>query len=219
MNGSLPQNLIFDLDGTLLDSLPGIRYSAEAAFRACGLSIGETDLRSFIGPPIRTILARMSANRLTDDQLDDLERAFRWSYDTDGWKMTPHYPGADDLLRAAKGDHKRLFVVSNKPRHISARILEVEGTLPLFDEIVTRDTRSPAYQDKQEMMRYLLQKWEIAPTEALMIGDTMEDAEAASNTGMQFCFMTHGYGSVPQGSAISVAFRADYFSQLMPDRA
>ena len=42
----LPGNLVFDLDGTLLDSLPGIRYSLEAAFRACGLAVGEVDLRS-----------------------------------------------------------------------------------------------------------------------------------------------------------------------------
>jgi phosphoglycolate phosphatase len=211
--------LIFDLDGTLLDSLPGIRYSAEAAFRACALSMGNVDLRSLIGPPIRTILTRMAVKPPTDDQLDDLECAFRWSYDSEGWKMTPHYEGAADLLQTAQAAGKRLFVVSNKPHHISFRILETENTLSLFDEIVTRDSRSPTYQSKQEMMLYLLQKWEMLPTECLMIGDTMEDAEAASKTGMQFCLMTHGYGSVPMGSAVPVTFRVDHFSQLMPSEA
>jgi len=216
MTGGLPQSLLFDLDGTLLDSLPGIRHSAEAAFRACGLEKGAVDLRSLIGPPIRTILGRMAVERATEEELDQLERSFRWSYDTEGWKMTPHYPGAAEALRKMQAQGKRLFVVSNKPWHISVKILEAEETLGLFEEIVTRDSRTPAYQDKQEMIRYLTQKLELDPTECLMIGDTMEDAEAAKKTGMQFCLMTHGYGDVPDVSGVPVAYRIDHFSQLMP---
>jgi phosphoglycolate phosphatase len=212
----MPQSLLFDLDGTLLDSLPGIRYSAEAAFRACGLAVGEVDLRSLIGPPIRTILARMAAKRPSDEELDQLERSFRWSYDCEGWKMTPHYEGAAEALRSLRAGGARLFVVSNKPRHISMKILDAEGTAGLFEEIVTKDSRTPVYRDKQEMMRYLLQKWKIEPAACLMVGDTMEDAEAASKTGMQFCMVTHGYGAVPENSAVPVAFRIDHFSELVP---
>ena len=208
--------LIFDLDGTLLDSLPGIRFSVEAAFRACGQAMGNVDLRSLIGPPIRTILARMAAKKPTDEELDQLERSFRWSYDCEGWKMTPHYEGAGEALRRLQAEGKRLFVVSNKPRHISMKILEAEETVGVFEEIVTRDSRTPAYQDKQEMMRYLVQKWELEPGGCVMIGDTMEDAEAASRTGMQFCLVTHGYGAVPESSKVPVAFRIDHFSELVP---
>jgi phosphoglycolate phosphatase len=215
----LPGTLVFDLDGTLLDSLPGIRYSLEAAFRACGLAVGEVDLRSLIGPPIRTILARMAAKQPTEEELDQLERSFRWSYDSEGWRRTPHYEGAAEALRRLQAEGRRLFVVSNKPRHISMKILETEGTAGLFDEIVTKDSRTPMYQDKQEMMRYLLQKWEIAPEKCLMIGDTIEDAEAASKTGMRFCLVTHGYGAVPEGSTVPVAFRIGHFSELVSSLA
>jgi phosphoglycolate phosphatase len=214
-DGKRLETLIFDLDGTLLDSLPGIRYSVEAAFRACGLAMGEVDLRSSIGPPIRTILARMAEKKPSDDELDQLERSFRWSYDCEGWKMTPHYEGAAEALRRLRAEGRRLFVVSNKPRHISMKILEAEGTAGLFEEIVTKDSRSPVYQDKHEMMRYLLQKWKIEPGECLMAGDTMEDAEAASKTGMRFCLVTHGYGGVPENSSVPVALRIDRFSELI----
>jgi phosphoglycolate phosphatase len=215
-SGGRPGTLVFDLDGTLLDSLPGIRYSVEAAFRACGLAMGDAELRSLIGPPIRTILARMAAKQPAGDELDGLERSFRWSYDCEGWRMTPHYEGAAEALESLQTAGKRLFVVSNKPRHISMKILEEEGTAGLFEEIVTRDSRTPAYQDKQEMMRYLLQKWELEPGGCLMIGDTMEDAQAASKSGMRFCLVTHGYGTVPESSAVPVAFRIDHFSELVP---
>jgi phosphoglycolate phosphatase len=157
----------------------------------------------------------MAAKKPTEEELDQLELSFRWSYDCDGWRMTPHYEGAAEALRRAQAEGRRLFVVSNKPQHISMKILEAEGTASLFEEIVTRDSRTPPYQDKQEMMRYLLQKWELAPGGCLMIGDTMEDAEAASKTGMRFCLVTHGYGAVPEGSAVPVAFRIDHFAEFV----
>ena len=100
-----------------------------------------------------------------------------------------------------------------------AREWKTKGTAGLFDEIVTKDSRTPMYQDKQGMMLYLLQKWEIAPEKCLMIGDTMEDAEAASRTGMRFCLVTHGYGAVPEGSTVPVAFRIDRFSELVSSLA
>jgi phosphoglycolate phosphatase len=220
MSLRLPACLLFDLDGTLLDSLPGIEYSARAAFAQCGLAIGEVDLRSLIGPPIRTILARMAladiTGSLSEDQLDRLVQTFRTVYDSEGWKMTPHYAGAPQALHALRADGRRLFVVSNKPRHISLRILQAEGTLDLFDEVVTRDSREPAYQNKQEMMHSLMQRHGLQPQDCLMVGDTREDAEAALQTGMPFCMMTHGYGDLPLNSEVPVAFRFDCFSQLMP---
>jgi phosphoglycolate phosphatase len=210
--------VFFDLDGTLLDSLPGIAFSAQAAFVACGLPRREIDLRRLIGPPIRTILSRMSQGA-TEGELDALQRAFRASYDSDGWRKTPHYPGASEALRATKAAGKRLFVVSNKPRHISLRILETEGTLALFDEVLTRDTRNPSYREKLEMLVHLLQKWEMRAEDCLMVGDTIEDAEAASNCGMQFCLMNHGYGDVPLDARVPVALRVGHFSELTPDLA
>jgi phosphoglycolate phosphatase len=216
----LPKAMLFDLDGTLLDSLPGIAYSTRAAFTACGLAMGEVELRTLIGPPIRTILAKIAladvAGGLSEEQLDRLVQAFRLSYDNEGWKMTPHYVGAAELLRELRAKGKRLFVVSNKPRPISLKILEAEGTLELFEEIVTRDSRRPAYSGKWEMMSSLMERHGLEPQDCLMVGDTMEDAEAASATGMKFCLMTHGYGDVPEGSAVPVALRFDRFSELLP---
>jgi phosphoglycolate phosphatase len=122
-------------------------------------------------------------------------------------------------LRKLKEGGRRLFVVSNKPRHVSIRILEREETLDLFDEVVTRDSRVPPYEGKREMVSKLLQKWELAPGECLLVGDTMEDAEAASDSLVQFCLMTHGYGDVPVGTSLPVAFRFNHFSELVPKAA
>lgn len=214
--------VLFDLDGTLLDSLPGIAHSARAAFAACGLAAGEVELRALIGPPIRTILSRMAAGEptagLSEGDLDRLVQAFRASYDSEGWKMTPHYAGAAELLRELRDEGRRLFVVSNKPRHIAVRILEGGGTSGLFDEIVTLDSRKPAYSGKQEMMQGLMERHGLGSQECVMVGDTMEDATAAAESGMKFCLATHGYGDVPESPAVPVAFRFGSFYDLMPSR-
>src|SRR5437870_1611955 len=96
----LPQAIFFDLDGTLLDSLPGIAFSIEKAFEACSLSMRPIDLREAIGPPIRKILS-LDALSESESDLDLLERAFRVSYDSDGWQKTLLFPGSNAMLREA----------------------------------------------------------------------------------------------------------------------
>lgn len=214
----LPDTVLFDLDGTLLDSLPGIRYSIVEAFRTCGMPMADVEIRSLIGPPIRTILSCLSVGssaEAKEQHLDCLEQAFRASYDSEGWQKTYHYAGTVAMLQQMKEQGLRLFVVSNKPRHISLKILEREGTFEYFDRVVTRDSRMPRYAGKYEMISYLLTEHLIEPENCLMVGDTIEDAEAAAAAGMRFCLMTHGYGKVPRNSNVPVALRLDSFAELM----
>jgi phosphoglycolate phosphatase len=210
----LPRCIFFDLDGTLLDSLPGITHSLKQAFEACSLPMLRTDVREQIGPPVRTILARL-AGEPSEHDLDRLERAFRASYDTDGWRMTYCYPGAQETLRSMRAQNLRLFVVSNKPRHIAVEILKAEGTAALFEEIVTKDSRQPQYSGKDEMVAMLLASHGLEPQECMMVGDTIEDGLAAAKAQIMFALMTHGYGDVLEPAVIPVALRINHFSEFM----
>ena len=211
----LPDCIFFDLDGTLLDSLPGIEYSVREAFAACHLPVPEGSLRALIGPPIRTILAHVGN---IDDHvtLDRLEHAFRASYDGGGWSKTVCFPDAGRALESMRYEGRRLFVVSNKPRHISVKILSAEGILDLFETVLTRDSRSPVYSGKEEMITELLTKRSISSKDCLFVGDTAEDAEAAAACGVKFALMTHGSGSMADIDSAPVACRPDHFSQLLP---
>ncbi len=210
-----PACLFFDLDGTILDSLPGVEYSVRAAFDSCGLPLRNTSLRQLIGPPIRTILSR--AGEIADgDVLDQLEGAFRKSYDTEGWRKTVCFPGVHTVLQAMHTFGHRHFVVSNKPRHISLRILQNEGMLNFFEEILTSDSRSPAFQGKAEMISLLMTRHGVGADICLFVGDTIEDAQAAASAGVGFVYMTHGYGEIMDTHDIPIALRCDGFSQLLP---
>lgn len=213
MNVSLPACILFDLDGTLVDSLPGIEFSVREAFSTCELPLPKKSLRELIGPPIRTILSQ-AGNVAGQNTLDALERAFRASYDGEGWRRTVCFPEADRVLRMLHERGHRLFVVSNKPRHISVRILEKEGILGYFEAIVTRDSRTPGYRGKEEMIGSLLAERAVPVEDCLMAGDTREDAAAAACVGIKFIWMTYGYGNLAQMPSVPVAHTLDSISQL-----
>jgi phosphoglycolate phosphatase len=209
----LPRCLLFDLDGTLLDSLPGIAYSVMAAFRGTGLPEPNVDLRHLIGPQIRIILSRAAE---TDDPalLDELERHFRASYDSEGWQKTVCFAGAHETLQTMKRKGHRLFVVSNKPRHISIRILEAEGITPLFEKIYTRDSRQPPYASKEDLLHELLTEQMLSPQDCAMVGDTIEDVNASAMNKIGCIFMEHGYGKLSHEHPVML--RLGKFSEFLP---
>ena len=211
---TLPACVLFDLDGTLLDSLPGIESSVSAAFASQGLPAPGASLRSLIGPPIRTILAH--AGNITDEPtLNALEGAFRRHYDAEGWKRTFCFPDAPRVLLSLRQHGRRLFVVSNKPRHISLRILEKESVLHLFEAVLTRDSRVPPYSGKAEMVRELLVQQQIRPEDCALVGDTMEDGKAAAEVGIGFVYMIHGYGNL-ESLPVPPLVCLENFSQFLP---
>lgn len=214
MSGVIPC-MLFDLDGTLLDSLPGIEFSIRAAFEACKLPMQRHDLRDTIGPPIRDILLRVAGDGVDQGQLDALEAAFRISYDAHGWQRTVCFPGGAEVVRTAQGRGHRLFVVSNKPRAVSLRILQEIGILSCFERVVTRDSRVPPYPDKAAMIAALLNDCPLSPGNCLFIGDTMEDATAAISTGVPFAFVTHGYGNVRELESLHQSRRLNDLTQLL----
>lgn len=209
----LPRYLLFDLDGTVLDSLPGITFSVNEACRKAGLPELTVDLRTLIGPPMRTILSKVVPSAGTT-LLDELESNFRLTYDLVGWKRTACFKGTREVLTSMKSAGHRLFVVSNKPRHISLRILEHEGVLNLFERIYTRDTRVPPYSSKEEMIREIMHEYNVPPSSCMLVGDTMDDVEASTASGIGLAFMEHGYGEAP--ADLPVQLRLQGFSDFSP---
>jgi phosphoglycolate phosphatase len=187
------RHVIFDLDGTLVDSLPGIQWSVEVALAACGIPAACPDLKPLIGPPIRVILATVTGLR-EPAALDRLEQAFRASYDSAGWRKTTCQPGTLPMIEHLHSAGHHLSVVTNKPGKASRRILRELAIDTFFREIVSRDSRAPAFGSKAEMLTEVICR-ETDGAVSMMVGDTLEDCQAAFEAGIACAIVPHGYGS------------------------
>ncbi|MDP2998812.1 MAG: HAD hydrolase-like protein [Bryobacterales bacterium] len=205
--------VFFDLDGTLVDSLPGIHFAIRQAFASCGRIAPGMDVRGLLGPPIDSIF-RILAPDVSDVELRELVRAFRSCYDAEGWQLSVPYSGVPETVRSLKDDGLRLFVVTNKPEYATRKILERLGMIDLFEETVSRDSRSPAFASKAEMLRSLMAGHGLTPGTSLMVGDTGEDLAAAKEAGMRIAIMSYGYGGESLGAGEGVWARLGDFSQL-----
>ncbi len=197
---SSPRHVVFDLDGTLVDSMPGIAWSVDAALRSCGLPALQRDLAPLIGPPVRDILAQVSG-AADSALLDRLECAFRSSYDSAGWRLTVCQPGVRDVLPQLRSAGVGLWLVTNKPALATAMILCELHLDGFFREVVSRDSRVPVYPSKTEMLIELLDRRALPRPRCLLAGDTAEDWRAAEAAGIACVLVPHGYGgtSLPPG--------------------
>lgn len=175
----------FDQDGTLVDSLAGIEFAVDHAFSVLGLPVRNCELRPLIGPPIRQIFGQLLP-QCEDEQLDELEAAFRSCYDSQGWRKTVLHENAELVLQELNRAGVQVFLVTNKPAFSTHRILDALNIRQFFQAVLCRDARTPAFHSKAEMLEHLVGTYNLRREECLYIGDTYEDYVA----GAQSCIQT-----------------------------
>lgn len=208
------ETVIFDLDGTLVDSMPGIEYAAEVAWAAVQPGPPCPSLRPLIGPPIRSMFRR-ALPQAEVAALDALERAFRTAYDTEGWRRTAIYPGVLETLTALTAGGIHCFGVTNKPSLPTQRILDHLGLHPYFDVFLSPDSRVPRFASKAEAVAAILIEYALEPKHTVLIGDTTDDARAAVECGLRFIALTGGYGWANQPVEAPTGWACAQFSDVM----
>ena len=186
-------NVIFDLDGTLVDSAPGIEFAAQTAWADVVPDRSCPPMRPLMGPPIREMFRR-ALPIARPKILDALEKGFRQAYDTVGWKKTLSFPHVRETLTALTEQGVRCFGVTNKPASPTQQILAHCGLDWFFDVFLSPDSRQPAFTSKVAATQTLLNEWRIEPAHACFIGDTVDDARAARSCGIAFLAHSGGYG-------------------------
>ena len=187
------QTVIFDLDGTLIDSSPSILKCFGQALRDERLTPLLPLSDSLIGPPLRQTLINLTG--VTDSAvLDRLVDGFKAYYDTEGYKDTLLYDGVELLLASLAELNIPLAIATNKRRIPTLKILEHLGWNGYFEKIGTLDTPVPPHTDKAALIRYLLTEIGVPAEKSLYIGDKWEDGVAADANGMRFHAAGWGYG-------------------------
>jgi phosphoglycolate phosphatase len=188
-------SVLFDLDGTLVDSLPGIQFSSAAACGAVLPGRKLPDLRPFIGPPIREVFQRVF-NDLSSSTLDGLVSHFRKSYDGEGCLKGTVYPGVRETLLGLKDLGIGCFVITNKPFEATLNILHHSRLAENFQAVYSPNRKNPPFRSKGEMTASLVQEFHLSPACTILVGDSLEDRMAAQECQMRFVAAAYGYGGI-----------------------
>lgn len=199
--------IVFDLDGTLIDSAEGILASMAASLASHGLAPIVPLEPALIGPPLLATLAQItgSSNHVL---LQKLAQEFKDRYDSEGYRLTRPYAGIHDLLQSLRASGRRLYIATNKRLRPTLLIIEHLGWGDLFATIGCPDMRQPAYPNKSEMLADLLSDAGVAPTDALMVGDTDGDRRTAEECGLRYLHVTWGYGAPADNCPVQGIYRS-----------
>ncbi len=185
---------IFDLDGTLVDSLKDLADSANALLAECGgARLDEEAVGRMVGEGAATLVARAFANAGLVQPPDALAR-FLAIYDTRLLEHTRAYDGIPDAL-AGLASHAPLAVLTNKPIAATRRILEGLDLARFFDPaaVLGGDGPQPRKPDPAGL-RQLCAWAGVHAAEAMLVGDSLVDWQTARNAGANVCLARYGFG-------------------------
>jgi len=182
--------IIFDLDGTLLDTGRGIVKSVAFTLKKMGLSVpNEADCKSFVGPPFKKRFLELFN---TDEKTADAALTiFREEYGKGDVFLADRYLGMEECLAALR-EHFSLAVATNKCEDHAVKLLDKFGLSQFFRVICGSD--AAATMTKEQIVAKAANKLGVSHKDCFVIGDSDNDANAATNLGMQFIGVTYGYG-------------------------
>lgn len=186
--------ILFDLDGTLIDSGAGIIKGVKYALRKYGIEEeNEAQLRTFVGPPLNQQFAKCYG--FSAEKSIEAVKFFREYYETKGILENEMYAGIDSVLQKLKAQGKFLMVATSKPEKFAHNILAQHDLEKYFDFIGGSLTDGSRIT-KIQVLDYVLKTNKIENTdEVLMIGDTKFDILGAKNFDLKSMAVTYGYGT------------------------
>ncbi len=183
--------IIFDLDGTLVDSSGDI---ADAINHAVGpYNVPQVTVRetiSLVGEGISRLMEKIIEKKGLNADRDSLSRRFLEYYSAHLVDKTTVYPGVKETMEKLNGYKKA--VISNKRQALSANILDALGLSAYLDIIVGSDT-TPERKPSPAPVRYVLATLDIKPESAVIVGDSNYDIEAGRAAGIRTVAVTYGY--------------------------
>ena len=195
-----PQVILFDLDGTLIDSAPDIAAAVNRLLAEDGhASLTLDEVRSMIGNGVKKLVERAYAARgitLEGAALEETTNRMMAIYGDHLTVETVLLPGAAEILAAYHKARVKLGVVTNKPEAFTRTILEHFGLSEIVDVVVGGDT-GPERKPAPDMLNHALAQTGFTASRALMVGDSPADIGAAKAAFMASVAVRGGYTNVP----------------------
>jgi len=183
--------ILFDVDGTLIDSAPGILNTLEETFAQMGVDTTNINLRRYLGPPLRKSFGEHFDDPALIEKATDI---YRDSYAVKGSHECEPYPGAAEMLRRLKNAGLILCTATSKPTEVVTPILEEKGLAQFFD-FIGGASMDESRDTKTEVVRYVLSQPMMQGKRVLMVGDRNDDMRGAADCGLDAAGALYGYGS------------------------
>lgn len=186
--------VLFDLDGTLVDSLAGIHATTSAVLEERGQPpLRRAMLRGLVGAPLESIFVTLVPGLSVDESLAYAAR-YRELYGTVGVPHTPLFPGIESLLQDLTDARIKLAVVTTKRSDAAVQVLDAARIATHFRAVIGGDS-TPHTKPHPAPARAALAALAATPDEASVVGDTTFDIEMARAAGCRPIAVRWGYGS------------------------
>jgi phosphoglycolate phosphatase len=208
--------IIFDLDGTLVDSARGLQDATNALLAEEGLrAVSLDEIKAMVGDGAAKLVERAIATTGGDtSRLPALVSRFLTIYEANASCHTEVYPSVAATLERLKHRGLLLAVVTNKPYGATADILDSLGLRGFFSVVVGGDTL-PERKPHPAPILAALDRLGVGPEAALMVGDNYHDVQAARAAGVRAFAVTYGYSHKPHAE-LGADRLIDVMSELLP---
>lgn len=206
--------VLFDLDGTIIDSSLGVTNSVKYALSKFGIEVkDQSELLSYMGPPL--VYSFKTFHGLTEEEAKKAVSYYRETYPVKGIFENTLYPGMDEVLKELKNQGFQIGLATSKPEKFAKIILEKLGIDQYFDKICGASldgTRS----EKIDVMKYVLQELKISNNkEVLMVGDRMYDINSSNELGIDSVGVLFGFGSLEEFQKAGATYIVEHALEIL----
>jgi phosphoglycolate phosphatase len=197
MTMNKPRMILIDVDGTLVDSVPDLTYCVDEMMKVMQMpERGEALVRTWVGNGVERLVRRALTGQLDGEPDAALFKkaypVFLDLYDKNTSARSKLYPGVREGLNYLRSQGYPLGCVTNKAERFTMPLLKDLGLYDDFKIIICGDTLEKKKPDPLPLL-HAARFFDVAPEQALMIGDSMSDVKAARAAGFQIICMSYGY--------------------------
>lgn len=212
----LVKAVLFDLDGTLVDSLPELYHGVHTVLSDMGLKAPSQEaVGAMIGRGILVLVQRLCAAlgiAVESEQGRDLFDRLLKAWSESGGRHMPFYPGVIEGVEQLKDKGIRVALVTNKQRSLTVEFLQSRGLESLFDTVVAGDD-CPNNKPAPDMLIRAMTEMNVCASETVMVGDSRNDALAGRAAGVSVALVETGYN---EGVSIADWAREAGFTRVYP---
>lgn len=221
-NGHLPSAILFDLDGTLIDSVPDLAYATDAMLVDLQLApAGIEHVKVWVGNGAPKLVQRAlayaqgtSEAKLAPEEVTHALALFYQYYGNNSDRFSTLFSGVAETLGTLQLKGVRMCIITNKPQQFTPAVLAQHKLSHFFELVLSGDSLNQQKPDPAPLL-YALEKMQLSKTEVVMVGDSSSDIEAANTAGIKSVCVSYGYNHGNDPKKLPASCHIDNFSQLL----